>query len=440
MLSNNEFIPLATRMRPGCLEEFVGQSHLLGKDKPLFCAIEKGKLHSMILWGPPGSGKTTLAEIIAQKASERVESISAVLAGVKDIREVVERAERHKGQATILFVDEVHRFNKSQQDAFLPHVEKGTITLIGATTENPSFQLNNALLSRTRVYVLKQLTEADLLSILENALANEERGLGKKALEIPEPLCRRIVQFADGDARQCLNLLEIIADFALEENGRFVVDDGFIDKVLTEGLRRFDKRGEAFYDQIPALHKSVRGSDPDASLYWLSRLLDGGCDLFYVARWVVRMASEDIENADPRALQLALDAWETFERLGTPEGELAIAQAVVYCACAAKSNVVYKAFNATSREVKSTGNLEVPLYLRNVPTRLMKSLDYGKDYRYAHDEPDSFAAGVDYLLESLVGRWYYFSVNRGLEIKIKEKLEYYRKLNEQHKTTEDSKN
>lgn len=440
MLSNNDFIPLATRMRPGCLEEFVGQSHLLGKDKPLFRAIEKGKLHSMILWGPPGSGKTTLAEIIAQKAGARVESISAVLAGVKDIRDVVERAERHKGQATILFVDEVHGFNKSQQDAFLPHVEKGTITLIGATTENPSFQLNNALLSRTRVYVLKQLTEADLLSILENALANEERGLGKKALEIPEPLRRRIVQFADGDARQCLNLLEIIADFALEENGRFVVDDGLIDKVLTEGLRRFDKRGEAFYDQISALHKSVRGSDPDASLYWLSRLLDGGCDPFYVARRVVRMASEDIGNADPRALQLALDAWETFERLGTPEGELAIAQAVVYCACAAKSNAVYKAFNAASREVKSTGSLEVPLYLRNAPTRLMKSLDYGKDYRYAHDESDGFAAGVDYLPESLIGRRYYFPVNRGLEIKIKEKLEYYRKLNEQHKTTEDSKN
>nr|CAA53291.1 unnamed protein product [Coxiella burnetii] len=353
---------------------------------------------------------------------------------------MVERAERHKGQATILFVDEVHGFNKSQQDAFLPHVEKGTITLIGATTENPSFQLNNALLSRTRVYVLKQLTEADLLSILENALANEERGLGKKALEIPEPLRRRIVQFADGDARQCLNLLEIIADFALEENGRFVVDDGLIDKVLTEGLRRFDKRGEAFYDQISALHKSVRGSDPDASLYWLSRLLDGGCDPFYVARRVVRMASEDIGNADPRALQLALDAWETFERLGTPEGELAIAQAVVYCACAAKSNAVYKAFNAASREVKSTGSLEVPLYLRNAPTRLMKSLDYGKDYRYAHDESDGFAAGVDYLPESLIGRRYYFPINRGLEIKIKEKLEYYRKLNEQHKTTEDSKN
>lgn len=435
MSLSNEFTPLATRMRPRRLEEFVGQSHLLGEDKPLFQAIKNGKLHSMILWGPPGSGKTTLAEIMAQNAGARVESISAVLAGVKDIRDVVKRAKEAQvqHQATILFVDEVHRFNKAQQDAFLPHVEQGTITLIGATTENPSFQLNNALLSRTRVYVLKQLTQTDLLSILESTLNDGERGLGTKALEIPEPLRERIVKFADGDARQCLNILEALSDFAVKKGDKFIVDETAIDKILDGGLRRFDKRGEAFYDQISALHKSVRGSDPDAALYWLSRMLDGGCDPLYVARRVLRLASEDIGNADPRALQLALNAWQTYERLGTPEGELALAQAVVYCACAPKSNAIYKAFNAAWHDAKHEGSLEVPLYLRNAPTQLMKSLDYGKDYRYAHDEPDAFAAGVDYMPDELIGRRYYFPKDRGLEIKIKEKLEYFRKLNQKAK-------
>lgn len=421
-----EHAPLAVRMRPKTIVEFVGQAHLLSKDKPLYRAIESKQLHSMILWGPPGTGKTTLAQILADSVGACVESISAVLAGVKEIREIVQRAQlrqAHK-QVTVLFVDEVHRFNKAQQDAFLPHVENGTVILIGATTENPSFELNNALLSRASVYVLKPLDEVSLLTILKNAL-------DKLGIHLDEELCQRIVKFADGDARRCLNTLDVLTNFVAEKEGRSDISEAAVEKVLTDGLRRFDHHGEAFYDQISALHKSVRGSDPDAALYWLSRMLDGGCDPIYIARRILRMASEDIGNADPRALQIALDAWQTYERLGTPEGELAIAQAVVYCACAAKSNAVYTAFNKAYQDAKNEGSLEVPLSLRNAPTRLMKSLDYGKGYRYAHDEKNAYAIGVNYFPEKLKGRKYYYPVNRGLEIKIKEKLEYLRRLEKQ---------
>ena len=433
---SQQFMPLAMRMRPRSLDEFYGQAHLVSKDKALYQVVHQKHIHSMIFWGPPGTGKTTLADIIANSIGARVESISAVLAGVKDIRDVVKRAEQAQeieNRATILFVDEVHRFNKAQQDAFLPHVEKGTIILIGATTENPSFQLNNALLSRTRVYVLKPLSEKDLLAILNAALLDTERGLGEQRLEIAENFKKRLVQFADGDARQCLNLLEIASDFSEVIEGRKVITESAINEVLSTSLRRFDKCGEAFYDQISALHKAVRGSDPDAALYWFCRMVDGGCDSHYIARRVLRMASEDIGNADPRGLHLARDAWETYERLGSPEGELAIAQAIVYLACAAKSNAVYTAFNAAMKEVKQFGSLEVPLHLRNAPTKLMKILDYGKDYRYAHHEEQAFAAGEHYFPDEMDKRYYYKPVARGLEIKIKEKLEYLDSLNKDKK-------
>lgn len=422
-----EYRPLADRMRPRTLEAFIGQHHIIAENKPLRLAIEEDRLHSMILWGPPGTGKTTLAGLIAEHSGARFLSLSAVLSGVKEIRAAVEQAKMSKQQEhrpTVLFIDEVHRFNKSQQDAFLPHVENGTVVFIGATTENPSFELNNALLSRARTYVLKALTSDEIEKIIDQALQNQQYGLGKRALTIDSQARTLIAEAADGDARRALNLLEIAADLTdSDQIGKEIVEE-----VASGTLRRFDKGGEAFYDQISALHKSVRGSAADAALYWLARMIDGGCDPLYIARRVVRMASEDIGNADPRALQLALNAWDVQQRLGSPEGELAIAQAVVYLACAPKSNAVYMAWKAALSEVKSSGSLEVPIALRNAPTKLMKSLDYAKGYRYAHDEPHAYAAGESYMPDALVGRQYYFPVSRGMEIKISEKLEFLRKL------------
>ncbi|MBE0510300.1 MAG: replication-associated recombination protein A [Chromatiales bacterium] len=421
--------PLADRMRPRNLDEFYGQRHLLAPGKPLRQAVESGQLHSMIFWGPPGTGKTTLSRMIASQADARFISLSAVLSGVKEIRAAVEQARqaRSMGQGTVLFVDEVHRFNKAQQDAFLPHIEDGTFTFIGATTENPSFELNNALLSRARVYVLQALDSEAIDEILAAAL-QDPRGLADRPLVLDESLRKRIAQVADGDARRALNLLEVAADFAHQQAGQEIIDAQVLDAILSDGLRRFDKGGEAFYDQISALHKSVRGSDPDASLYWFARMIDGGVDPLYVARRVVRMASEDIGNADPRALQLALNAWDVQERLGSPEGELAIAQAIVYMACAAKSNAVYTAWNTVLAEVRSGSSDEVPVHLRNAPTKLMKELGYGHAYRYAHDEPDAYAAGENYFPETMTPRRYYQPVPRGLEQKIAEKLAHLRQL------------
>lgn len=425
------FQPLAARMRPTNLSQFVGQEHILGEGKPLRDAVEKGLLHSMVFWGPPGVGKTTLAKMIANGADARFESISAVLAGVKDIRSAVAIAQQERevsGRNTILFVDEVHRFNKSQQDAFLPYVEDGTILFIGATTENPSFELNNALLSRCRVYVLRSLNNADIVGLMKSCLEDNERGLGGKPFVVSDEQLDLLASAADGDARKALNLLEICTDLAEQEDGQCLVHNHTISEALGGNVRRFDKGGEIFYDQISALHKSVRGSSPDAALYWLVRMLDGGCDPLYIARRVVRMASEDIGNADPRALQIALNAWDVQERLGQPEGELAIAQAVVYMAVAAKSNAVYKALGQVKKDIAGLPSYEVPLHLRNAPTKLMKSLDYGKDYRYAHDEANGYAAGEQYFPEEMASKVYYQPVDRGLEIQIKEKMQRLRNL------------
>jgi putative ATPase len=435
LIQENDFRPLADRMRPVALADVVGQSHLLAPGKPLRRALEAGNLHSMLFWGPPGTGKTTLARLIAHVSDAEFLSISAVLSGVKDIRSAIDRAKQIRamsGRRTVLFVDEVHRFNKSQQDAFLPYVEDGTVTFIGATTENPSFELNNALLSRARVYVLKRLGEGDIRDIVDRALAELERGLGDRPLELDESLRDLIAAAADGDARRALNLLEIAADLSEKRGDREVITEQVVKEVIADGLRRFDKGGEAFYDQISALHKSVRGSAPDAALYWMARMLDGGCDPLYIARRTVRMAAEDIGNADPRALELALNAWDVQERLGSPEGELAIAQALVYMACAPKSNAVYAAFNAAMSDAQAYGSLDVPIHLRNAPTRLMKELGYGKAYRYAHDEPEAYAAGETYFPEEMGERTYYRPAPRGLENRIGEKLVRLRELDEQY--------
>lgn len=419
------FQPLASRMRPRTLADYAGQQHLVGPGKPLRRAVEDGQLHSMILWGPPGVGKTTFAKLLADTADIAFESLSAVLSGVKDIRDAVERARNRKqveGRDTLLFVDEVHRFNKSQQDAFLPHIEDGTVIFVGATTENPSFELNSALLSRTRVYVLKNLEADDLKGLLRRALSSEE-GLANR-LQVSEELLDIIAAAADGDARRALNLLEVASDLA-EPNGEGIAEltEAVLEQVMQSSLRRFDKGGDVFYDQISALHKSVRGSDPDGALYWMCRMLDGGADPIYVARRLVRIASEDIGNADPRALRLSLDAWDTQERLGSPEGELALAQAVTYLALAPKSNAVYKAYNQCVAAIRQQPDYEVPVHLRNAPTSLLKSMGHGAEYRYAHDEPDAFAAGEAYLPEAIHGVRYYDPVPRGLEIKLREKRE-----------------
>lgn len=426
--------PLADRLRPQSLQEFTGQTHLLGPDSTLRQAIERNRLHSMIFWGPPGTGKTTLARMIAHQCDAHFMSISAVLAGVKDIREKVAEARKRldgNGQRSVLFVDEVHRFNKSQQDAFLPHIEDGTLFFVGATTENPSFELNNALLSRVRVYVLKHLEKGDLRVVIDRALSDVERGLGDQNLSMDDTYRDLLAATANGDARHALVLLELASDCAREEGDKRIIDEAVIKEVTRDSFRQFDKGGDHFYDQISALHKSMRGSDPDAALYWFCRMLDGGCDPLYIARRVLRFASEDIGNADPRAAQYALYAWDTYQRLGSPEGDLAIAHAIVFMSCAPKSNAVYKAFKQAMVFAKEQGNQPVPMSLRNAPTKLMKELGHGEDYRYAHDEVDGFAAGAHYFPDTLPAQQFYEPVQRGLEIKIGERLADLRHRNKQ---------
>jgi len=420
--------PLAERLRPKHIDEVIGQSHLLGEGRPLRLAFQSGKLHSMILWGPPGVGKTTLARLMAQAFDAEFVPLSAVLSGVKDIREAIAQAQQvlqQRGRHTILFVDEVHRFNKSQQDAFLPFVEQGLVTFIGATTENPSFEVNNALLSRAQVYVLHALSAEELDDLFERA-----RQAAMADLQFSDEAKERIIGYADGDARRLLNVLEQVQT-AAQTAGVSSIDSTFLGATLAQNLRRFDKGGEAFYDQISALHKSVRGSDPDAALYWLVRMLDGGADPRYLARRIVRMAWEDIGLADPRAIQLTQDAALTYERLGSPEGELALAQAVIYLAVAAKSNAGYVAYNAARAFVAKDGSREVPLHLRNAPTKLMKQLDYGRDYRYAHDEAGGYAAGESYFPDDMPQVSFYQPTDRGLEVKIAEKLAQLRELDAQ---------
>ena len=425
--SQNEFQPLAAKMRPQTLLQYIGQQHLLAAGKPLARAIEAGQLHSMILWGPPGTGKTTLAEVIAHYANANVERISAVTSGVKEIREAIERAKinHSTGRKTILFVDEVHRFNKSQQDAFLPHIENGTVIFIGATTENPSFELNSALLSRARVYLLKSLTVEDIEQVLQQAMQDKERGYGKAPIQLPEKTRKMIAELVNGDARRALNMLEMMVDMA-ESNaeGIRVLSPELLNEVVGERSARFDNKGDRYYDLISALHKSVRGSAPDAALYWYARIISAGGDPLYVARRLLAIASEDVGNADPRGMQVAIAAWDCFTRVGPAEGERAIAQAIVYLACAPKSNAVYTAFKAAMRDAKEQPDYDVPEHLRNAPTKLMKEMGLGKEYRYAHDEENAYAAGEVYFPKEMAEQRYYYPTSRGLEGKIAEKLNW----------------
>ncbi|MEP2652592.1 MAG: replication-associated recombination protein A [Paraglaciecola sp.] len=429
LTSAEDFTPLAARMRPGSIEEYFGQQHIIGPDKPLRAALLRGQCHSMILWGPPGTGKTTLAELVASHCNAHIERLSAVSSGVKDIRLAIENAKLYASQhqqRTILFVDEVHRFNKSQQDAFLPFIEDGTVTFVGATTENPSFELNNALLSRARVYVLKSLNAHDLDEVLTRALQDDKKGLGKRTIQIEENAKSLLIDLSGGDARRLLNYLELTADFLPAES--HVLTPEMVKLAVGERVAQYDKNGDQFYDLISAFHKSVRGSAPDAALYWYARMLTAGCDPLYVARRLLAIATEDIGNADPRAMQICLNAWDIFHRVGPAEGERAIAQATIYCASAAKSNAVYVAFKAAIRDAKNDPDFPVPEHLRNAPTVLMKDLGYGQEYRYAHDEPNAYAAGENYFPEAKQHMQYYEPTNRGLEKKLQEKLNFLKNL------------
>ncbi len=429
---DEDFRPLAARMRPQTVEQYIGQQHILGPGKPLRRALEAGHIHSMILWGPPGTGKTTLAEVAANYANAEVERVSAVTSGVKEIRAAIEKARENKlsGRRTILFVDEVHRFNKSQQDAFLPHIEDGTVTFIGATTENPSFELNNALLSRARVYKLTSLNQQEILQALQQAIADSERGLGKVVAVFADNVLDRLAELVNGDARMSLNYLELLYDMAREDDqGRKQIDLPLLAEVAGEKVSRFDNKGDIWYDLISAVHKSIRGSDPDAALYWAARMISAGCDPLYIARRLLAIASEDVGNADPRGMQVALAAWDCFTRVGPAEGERAIAQAIVYLACAPKSNAVYTAWKQALSDAHNLPEFEVPQHLRNAPTRLMKDLGYGEEYRYAHDEPGAYAAGECYFPPEMSGTRYYQPTQRGLETKIAEKLAYLADLN-----------
>ena len=429
---DSSYQPLAARLRPRTLDEFAGQSHLLSPGKAIFEAINNQQPHSMILWGPPGVGKTTLARLIASACDCHFETLSAVLAGVKEIRAAIEQARFHQSNGarkTLLFVDEVHRFNKAQQDAFLHHIEDGTILFIGATTENPSFELNNALLSRARVYLLQALTEAELIAVIKHALGDSERGLGEMHITMSDEQIQALASAADGDARRTLNYLEVLSDLAEVNEGKRIISNEHLEQVLAESYRRFDKGGDHFYDQISALHKAVRGSSPDAALYWLTRMLDGGCDPIYLARRLTRMATEDIGLADPRALQVCLDCWDSYTRLGSPEGELSLAQAAVYLASAPKSNALYSAYGDVRATIAEQGSLEVPIHLRNAPTKLAKDMGHGAEYRYAHNEENGFAAGENYLPEAISEKQFYYPKDSGLETRIREKLEHFKALN-----------